>query len=128
MKNLLFVILLAPTIAMVSPSDNINSISKAIERGDAVALAQYFDENVEIAILDDEDIYGRAEAKQVVQAFFAKNQPKSYSPVHKGVSKKEEAQYSIGNLVANSGSFRVYVYMKVDQGKYTIQELRFDKE
>ncbi|MCB0521576.1 MAG: DUF4783 domain-containing protein, partial [Saprospiraceae bacterium] len=45
-----------------------------------------------------------------------------------GASKGQDSQYCIGNLVASSGTFRVYVYMKVSGGKYLIQELRFDKE
>ena len=126
MKNLLFILLLAPSIAFVNA--NLGDISKAISNGDADALAKYFDDNVEIAIMGDEDLYGKAQALQVVKKFFQNYKPKSYNQVHQGVSKGKDSHYTIGNLSANGNTFRVYVYMSVENGKYIIQELRIDKE
>lgn len=126
MKNLMFIFLLLPSIAMVQP--NANGISKAISSGDAVALSQYFDQSIEISILDDVDMYDKAEAVQTLKSFFAKNKPKSYSQMHQGTSKGKDSQYTIGNLVTAANSYRVYVYLKVDNGQQLIQELRFDKE
>ncbi len=126
MKNLMFIFLLLPSIAMVQP--NVNGISKAISSGDADALSQYFDQSIEISILDDVDMYDKAEAVQTLKSFFAKNKPKSYSQMHQGTSKGKDSQYTIGNLVTASNSYRVYVYLKVESGKQLIQELRFDRE
>lgn len=126
MKNLMFIFLLLPSIAMVQP--NLNGISKAIGDGDAVALSAFFDSNIEISILDDMDVYNKAEAVKTLQTFFSKNKPTSYSQMHKGTSKGADSQYSIGNLVTATNSYRVYVYLKVQGGKQLIQELRFDKE
>lgn len=129
MKNLIFVLLLVPTLAMVNPEDNnLNAITKALSEGNADALGQYFDNNVEIAVMDSEEVYAKTEAVKAVKDFFAKNKPKSYSSVHQGASKGQDSQYCIGNMVTQGGTFRVYVYMKVTGGKYIIQELRFDKE
>lgn len=126
MKNLMFIFLLLPSMAMVQP--NLNGISKAISDGDAVALSQYFDSSIEISILDDVDVYDKAEAVRALQSFFSKNKPKSYSQMHKGTSKGADSQYSIGNLITASNSYRVYVYLKVEGNRQLIQELRFDKE
>jgi len=122
----MFIFLLMPSFAMVQP--NLNGISKAISDGDAVALSQFFDANVEISILDDMDVYNKAEAVKTLKAFFAKNKPTSYSQMHKGTSKGADSQYSIGNMVTATNSYRVYVYLKVQGSKQLIQELRFDKE
>ena len=126
MKNLLFILLIGSSLAMTT--DNLSEISKALSAGNAEELARYFDESVEIAILDEENQYGREEAKNVMKNFFAKYKPSSYNQVHQGVSKGKDSQYTIGNMNANGQTFRVYVYMKVTNGKYIIQELRFDKE
>ena len=126
MKNLLFFLFIGSSLAMTQP--NLNSISKALRSGDADQLAQYFDQSVEIAIMDNEDQYDKAEAKQIVKNFFTKHKPSAYTQVHQGVSKGKDSQYTIGNLKANGDTFRVYVYMKVSGDKYIIQELRFDKE
>lgn len=109
-------------------SSNLEQITQAISSGNANALGSYFDRNVEIAVLDEEDIYSKAEAIKVVQRFFNENQPKSFSQVHKGTSKGSDSQYCIGNMSTGGGTFRVYVYMKTNGGDYLIQELRFDKE
>ncbi|MEL6636432.1 MAG: DUF4783 domain-containing protein [Bacteroidota bacterium] len=126
MKNLLFIFLLLPSLAMVSP--NVNGISQAISTGNADALAQYLDQSVEISILDDVDMYDKNEAVQMLRNFFAKNKPKSYNQMHQGTSKGQDSRYTIGNLVTSSNSFRVYIYLKVQGGQQLIQELRFDKE
>ncbi len=126
MKNLLLILLIGSTLAMAQ--DNLSEISKAISNGNADGLAQYFDESVEIAVMDKEDQYGKAEAKQIVKNFFAQHKVSSYNQVHQGISKGKDSQYTIGNLKASGDTFRVYVYMKVANGKHIIQELRFDKE
>ncbi len=131
MKKLLFFILFAPALAIANPpveQMNLAAITKAISDGNADALAQYFDANVEVAVMDNEEVYAKAQAVQVVKDFFAKNKPKSFSQMHQGASKGQDSQYCIGNLVSASGTYRVYIYMKVTGGKYLIQELRFDKE
>ncbi|MFK7771953.1 MAG: DUF4783 domain-containing protein [Saprospiraceae bacterium] len=122
MKNLMLLLLIVPCLA--ATSQNMDSISKALSRGDVESLATYFDENVEI----DDDFYDKSEAKDVVKKFFSKNPPKSFSLIHQGTSKGEDSKYFIGNLNAGSGTFRVYVYMKTSGSQPLIQELRFDKE
>jgi len=128
MKNFLFVILLAPSLAMVNADDfTLSAITKAISDGNADALGQYFDANVEVAVMDKEQTYSKAEAVKVVKDFFAINKPSKFSQVHQGTSKGQDSEYCIGNLTASTGTFRVYIYMKVTGGKTTIQELRFDR-
>ena len=122
MKNLMLLLLIVPCLA--ATSQNMDSISKALSRGDVESLSTYFDENVEI----DDDFYDKSEAKDVVKKFFSKNPPKSFSLIHQGTSKGEDSKYFIGNLNAGSGTFRVYVYMKLSGSQPLIQELRFDKE
>lgn len=122
MKNLMLLLLIVPCLA--ATSQNMDTISKALSRGDVESLATYFDKNVEI----DDDFYDKSEAKNVVKKFFSKNPPKSFSLIHQGTSKGEDSKYFIGNLSAGNSTFRVYVYMKLSGSQTLIQELRFDKE
>ena len=117
----MFLILLIPCIAA---TQNMDSISKALSKGDVESLSAYFDDNVEI----DDDFYDKREAKDVVKKFFSKHPAKSFSLIHQGTSKGEDSKYFIGNLNAGTSTFRVYVYMKLEGKKPRIQELRFDKE
>lgn len=127
-------ILIAPVaiLSMISLGfisfSNLSAISKALSEGNVAALEQYLDNQVEISILDKEDVYRKDEAVRVLKEFFSQNKPSSFSQVHQGASKGQDSQYCIGNLVANTGTFRVYIYLKVVNGKHLIQELRFDKE
>ena len=129
MKTLLLVLFFSPfnQVQDVNPPANLASISKAISDGDATTLSKYFDSMVEIAILDDEDMYSKSDAKSKVSSFFAKAKPKSYSQVHKGNSKGNNSQYCIGNLATTGGDYRVYIYLKVKGANTVIQEMRFDK-
>jgi hypothetical protein len=127
MKSLLLALMLVP---LPSGIFNMSTISRAISAGDVNTLEKFFDETVEIAILGDEDIFERAKATDLLKTFFSKNQPKTFSQVHQGSSKGSDSIYCIGNLATNTGLFRVYIYLHIqdDNGKYLIQELRFDKE
>lgn len=128
MKQLMILALLVPVTGAFWVA-NLAEITRAINAGDADGLGRYFDESVEIAVLDQEDVYNKAQAIAVMKTFFAQNKPKTFSQVHQGTSKGNDSQYCIGNLVtANNQTFRVYIYMKVNGSQYLIQELRFDKE
>ena len=126
MKIFLFIVLLAPTFSFADA--DLAAITRAISAGDADALGRFFDQTVEVAVMDEEDIYNKEQAIALLKTFFAKNPPKSFSQVHQGTSRGNDSQYCIGNLLTAASTFRVYIYMKVVDGRYIIQELRFDKE
>ena len=123
MKNLLFILLFAPSLV---GNSNLTAISQALNSGNVDELSKYFDETVEIAVLNEEDIFSKAEAKSVIQKFFKDHQPKSFSQVHQGAS-KGDSKYCIGNLVTGDSSYKVYLYMKEKGGKSLIQVIRIDK-
>lgn len=128
MKNLLIMLLVVPMFAFTSGETyNIDAITKALSSGDAETLGSFFDESVEVAILDAEDIYDKAEAVKKVKTFFTQNKPTAFSQVHQGSSKGNDSQYCIGNMTAGGKTFRVYVYLGNNGGKTLIQEIRFDK-
>jgi hypothetical protein len=128
MKNLIFFLLFAPVIAFAHQGNpGLEVISNALNAGDVTTLSKYFADNVEISIMNKEQVYPKAKAADVVRSFFDSNKPKSFSQVHKGTSRGNNDQYCIGNLVATSGNFRVYLYLKVSGNNLVIQEMRLDK-
>ncbi len=121
----MFVLLTAGSLL---PMDtNLTGISKAMRSGDASALSQYFDSDVELTILDEINILDKQAARQAIDSFFQRNKPNAYAQVHKGISKGQRGQYSIGNLTTNNGKFRVYIYLNIQGDKHLIQELRFER-
>jgi len=117
----MFLIIAIPFFAFTPSMDN---ISKALGKGDVETLSKFFDEDVEI----DGDFFDKGEARDKVKKFFSKYPAKSFSMIHQGTSKGEDSKYFIGNLKAGTNTFRVYVYMKIDNNQPRIQELRFDRE
>lgn len=126
MKALLFLIAFFPTFAWVQP--DLDGINQALRSGNADALGTYFGPSVEIAILDVEDRYSKTDAVRVMKDFFAKNRPSSFSPVHQGESKGGNMHYAIGELRSGASSYRVYLLLQESGSKYTIQQLRVDRE
>lgn len=126
MKTIIFCVL-ASSLPIISGL-NVAEITRAISRGDAEGISSYFDESVELAILNDEDVYNKSAAAKKLKAFFTQYPPKGYSQVHRGTSKSKDSVYCIGNLTTDKAVFRVYIYMRVNGEQHLIQEVRFDKE
>lgn len=106
---------------------NFALISAAFSSGNADALVKFFDNDIEISIFDKEENYQRDGALVVMKDFFSKNKPKSFSQVHQGASKGKDTQYSIGEISTSTGNYRVYLYMKVVNDNYVIQEIRIGR-
>jgi hypothetical protein len=99
----------------------------AMKVGNSTELSKYFNNSVEVAILETESVYSRQQAEQVVKNFFEKNSPKNFTLLHQGG--KSEAQYAIGTLEITSGKkFRVYFLVKEQSGTPLIHQLRIEEE
>lgn len=132
MKHLFFILMvglpfftLANNESPIAP--NFSVIAAAMSTGNAEALSKYFDEDVEVSLFDKEDTYDKAQATGLMRDFFTKNKPKSFSQMHQGASKGKDTQFSIGEIVTISGNYRVYIYMKIVNDNYLIQEVRIGK-
>jgi hypothetical protein len=76
--------------------------------------------------LENDNVYSKAQAQQIVSKFFSSNTPESFNVVHQGG--KGGDQYVIGNLVTNKGTFRIYFLLRKNNGKDYIIQLRIEKE
>ena len=126
LKKLFLLISLVYFVSGVS-AQNFDNIAGAIRSGNASALAASFSANVEITLKDAESSYSKAQAEMVVKNFFSNHTPKSFSIVHQGTS-PEGSKYFIGNLVTANGTYRTYVYAKVQGNALSVQEIRFEEQ
>ena len=125
---MLFLLLFAPFALMANQGNpSLEAIAKALSSGDADALSRYLADNVEVSILYNEQLYPKAKATEALRSFFSSNKPKQFSQVHQGTSRENSDKYCIGNMAASNGSYRVYIYLKVEGNTASIQEIRFDK-
>lgn len=128
MKNILLILLLAPFTAWADQGNpGLEAIKRAIGSGNVATLSSYFADNVEVSIAGADRLYPKSKAGEVVNSFFNANRPSGFKQVHQGASRINSDQYCIGNLTTQSGTFRVYIYVKNMGDAVKIQELRFDK-
>lgn len=129
MRNLLLILLLAPTLAFADQGNpTIDAVTNALATGNIETLTRYLSDNVEISIQDREQMCNKAKATEVLRGFFSGNQPRGFNQMHRGSSRENSDQYCIGTLNTQNGIFRVYVYFKSVGTGMLIQEMRFDKE
>ena len=101
-------------------------IQTCFKNGDSKKLAEYFNNNIELVVLENDNVYSKAQAQQIVNKFFSTNTPEEFSIIHDGGP--ESAKYAIGNLKTKNGSFRVYFLLKPSEGKEYIHQLRIEKQ
>lgn len=103
-----------------------DEIILSLKSGNSRTLSEYFNQNVELVVPDSDNVYSKAQAQQIVSSFFSNNSPRSFNVIHQGG--KEGAQYVIGNLGTQKGTFRVYFLLKKSDGKDYIHQLRIEKQ
>ncbi len=103
-----------------------NEIILSLKNGNSKVLSGYFNQNVELVVLDNDNVYSKAQAQQIISDFFSRYSPESFTVKHQ--NEKAGAKYLIGNLVTNNGDFRVYFFLKKSEGKDYIHQLRIEKQ
>ncbi len=103
-----------------------NEIISSLENGNAKVLSGYFNQNVELVVLESDNVYSKSQAKQIVHDFFSSYSPENFTVIHQGG--REVAKSVIGNLVTKNGNFRVYFLLKKSDGKDYIHQLRIEKQ
>ncbi|MCY7410331.1 MAG: DUF4783 domain-containing protein [Chitinophagales bacterium] len=126
-KKFVILLLVAVPLMAFSIVDILDNIGSAIKSGESKQVARFFDNNVELTILDRESTYSRTQAEMVLRDFFAKNPVQSFDLIHRGTS-DEGSAYGIGKLKTSTQTFRVYYYVKQKGSQSLLQEMRFEKE
>jgi hypothetical protein len=103
-----------------------DEILQSLKTGNSKTLADFFNQNVEMVVLENDNVYSKAQAQQIVSKFFSSNPPENFTIIHQGG--KEGAQYVIGNLITSKGTFRVYFLLKKSSGKDYIHQLRIEEQ
>lgn len=90
-------------------------------QGDTQHIAQYLNNNVELAIKNTENVFTRQQTQNILADFFKKNQPIAFNVSHQG--EREHQQFVIGTLTTKQGNYRVYFLVKNN----LIQQLRIEE-
>jgi hypothetical protein len=102
-----------------------DAITSALKSGDASILSQFFINNLDLTLLDEDDVFSKSQAETMLNNFFAKNTPKSISIDHQGTSKLQD-HYTIGTISTTKGKYRFTFFLKKMDDKYLIKQLRIE--
>jgi len=127
LRNSITLIILSFIIAGFQPAQDIpEAISSAFKAANSKELVKHFNNNVELVILENEDVYSKTQAEMILRDFFDKYPPKKFAILHQGG--KNGSKYAIGDLTTSKGNFRVYFLLKKTEDSYLIHQLRIEKE
>ena len=122
MKPVLFLLLAFPIVQ----DGHLEQITTALDQGNVQSLEQYLDERVEIVLLEEGGVYTRADAIDMLKAFFKAHPGTTFQAIHKGFSGGKSSLYCIGDLRKQGERYRVFMYIRVEGEQYLIEELRFE--
>jgi hypothetical protein len=103
----------------------VENISTSIKNGSSSELAKFFNPTVELEILEDQNIYSKAQSELLLKDFFNRNKPTAFRIIHQG--NKGNTSYAIGILQTSTGNFRVSIFMKSDNDKILIHQFRVER-
>lgn len=90
-------------------------IISSIQKGNSKILSEFFNQTVEMAVLDKNNVYSKAQAQQIINKFFNENVPVSFNVLSDEM--KKDARNIIGTLKTNNTTFRVYILLKKGEDK-----------
>jgi hypothetical protein len=103
-----------------------DEIISSLKTGNSTKLANYFNQNVELVVLENESVCSKSQAQQVISDFFSKYPPQKFTIIHQGG--KGDSNYAIGSLETQNGKFRVYFLIKTINQVSFIHQLRIETQ
>ena len=111
---------------LISSAQISDDIITCFKTGNSAKLSSFFNNNIELVVLENENVLSKSHAQQVVSEFFKKNNPQKFSIIHQGG--KGDSNYAIGTLETQNGKFRVYFLLKTINQVSFIHQLRIEKQ
>lgn len=112
---------------IIPQQDLTNKVVALLKAGNTTELASHFTSKVDLAVLDTDDVFSKAQAELILKKFITKNKPTGVTILHQGTSKLG-TQYCIGTLSTTNGDFRLSFNMKKQGEKFYIQQLRIEEK
>lgn len=128
MRVLLLIALFSISIAVQAQNalEMPKKLETGIKKGDATIVARFFNQNVELSIEGENNIYSCKQAEFVLQKFFRKHKTKSFYIKHQGG--KTNTSYIIGNLATTNGNYKLILLLKETNNSIKIHQLRIDND
>ena len=108
------------------PSDIFKEIENALSLGNAKMIEGYLNTSIELETPASKGIYSRGQAQLIIDKFFQKYPPISFTITQKGNS-SGGSRFAVGNYVSTrERTFRVTLFIKRSGQEFLIQEIKFE--
>lgn len=102
--------------------DDFVFVERAFRTGSARELSGHFGVTVDMKILDSEEVYGKNQAELLLEDFFRRNAPISFTVTHRNV--RSTSAFLIGDFQSSGGTYRVNVYLKSGGSGWQVTQLQ----
>jgi len=113
--------------SVITQGDIVDELSEHFKSGNTKDIAKYFSNSVELIINEEEDVYSKAQAEQILRDFFNKHNPSKSSVVHL-INTNPNFRFGILSLITKTGKFRVSITLKKSGASFFITELRVEHD
>ena len=109
-------------------ADIVDQLAAHFRLGNSKEIAKNISSSIELIILDQEDVYSKAQAEQILKDFLIKNPPTKVSILHQ--LNNTPFRLGILSLQTKNGKFRVTISMALKKPSNTllINELRIEAD
>jgi hypothetical protein len=108
-------------------ADAIEQIAALLKKGNAQELATLFAANIDLSVLDQNDLYSKAQAAMILDKFFRENKPQSVKLLHR-INSNPKYNYGVVILSTDKGKFRISYTLKEVNKVMVVIELRIETE
>ncbi len=124
MKKLFLLVSVALGLMSFSPQGGVDAIVNAFKSADAAQVGGYFDDYVDIKLLDKDEVknIGRNQATITLKAFMSENQIKGFEKVSERAI--GNTMYLAGKMLNAGKGLNATVMLKMKDGKWQIITLR----
>jgi len=123
---LLLIIAISPIYRSMSfQADIIDDLSSYFKAGNSKEIAKNFAPTIELIIIDEEDVYSKAQGEQILKDFFNKHVPVKTSIFHR-INNSQNYRFGVILVSTSKETFRVSITMKKFNTAFLITELRIE--
>jgi len=107
--------------------DIVDTLSTLFKSANSKEIGKNFSSSLELTVNDEEDVYSKAQAEQILREFFTKCPPVSSTVVHL-INTNPNYRFGILSLNTKNGKFRVAITLKKTGNIFYITELRIEAD
>lgn len=127
MKLFGFLFILSLTVVQPKAADPVERTVSLLKQSSWTELYKTFAASIDLAILDEGNIYAKDQAQIILTNFFNKNQPFTIRLVHH-VDSNPDLKYAVVTMTSKNGSYRTSFSLRNNNGTFQINEIHIEAE